>query len=62
MKCNIKYISRILDNYKNNSIKTVQQAQEYEQQFKNQKTSSLSAREKRDLEFKKLEEKYNDEN
>ncbi len=62
MKCNIKYISRILDNYKNNSIKTVQQAQEYEQQFKNQKTSSLSAREKRDLEFKKLEEKYKDEN
>ena len=34
-KCNIKYISRILQNYKNNSIETVQQAQEDEIRFKN---------------------------
>ena len=35
--CNIKYISRILDNYKQNNIKTVLDAQKDEEAFKNRK-------------------------
>lgn len=36
-KYNVKYINTILVNYKNNSITTVQQAQEEEKMFKNKK-------------------------
>ena len=36
-KCNIKYISRILESYAKNGIKTVVQAQNEEEKFKNQK-------------------------
>ena len=36
-KCNIKYISRILESYAKNGIKTVVQAQNEEEEFKNQK-------------------------
>ena len=36
-KCNIKYISRILESYTKNGIKTVVQAQNEEEEFKNQK-------------------------
>lgn len=35
-KCNIKYISRILESYQKNSITTIQQAQVSEENFKNQ--------------------------
>lgn len=35
-KCNIKYISRILESYQKNSITTIQQAQASEENFKNQ--------------------------
>jgi len=37
-KYNIKYVSRILDNYKKNGIITVQQAQQAEENFKNGKS------------------------
>jgi len=36
-KYNLKYISRIIDNYKKNGIITIQQAQAEEEQFKNRK-------------------------
>lgn len=38
-KYNIKYISRILENYKNNGIKSVQEAQQEEENFKNKKNT-----------------------
>lgn len=38
-KYNIKYISRILENYKNNGIKSVQEAQQEEEDFKNKKNT-----------------------
>ena len=41
-KYNVKYINTILVNYKNNSITTVQQAQEEEKAFKNKKETKKS--------------------
>ncbi len=58
----LQYIETILNNYQKNGIKTVQQAQEFDENFRNKSNRQLSAREKRDLEFKELEEKYKDEN
>lgn len=53
---NLKYIDSILQNYKRNNIKTVQQAQEKDLKFKEKKQGEkqLSAREKRDLHFEQL--------
>ena len=50
--CNIKYISRILDNYKQNNIKTVQDAQKDEQNFKNKKRNKIVKPEWIDKEIK----------
>lgn len=41
-KYNIKYINTILVNYKNNSITTIQQAQEEEEKFKNRKNNKVN--------------------
>ncbi len=54
-KFNIKYIDRIIYSYKKDNITTVQQAMEREEDFKNNKTSSKSAREKRIEEWLKSE-------
>lgn len=40
--CNIKYISRILDNYKRNNIKTILEAQKDEEEFKNKKQNKTN--------------------
>lgn len=62
-KCNIKYINSILNNYKRNSITTVQQAQEEEQQFKirkeeQQKYKGLSFKEQEYLRQQEMAEKW----
>ena len=66
--CNIKYISRILESYKNKNIKTVKDAQKDETKFKNkyQKTNlqttewlglDIESEEATEEEIKKLEER-----
>ena len=57
----LKYIKSILKNYKAKNIKTVQQAQEDEMEYKKRKEKGLTAKEKRDLEFKELLKKYESE-
>ena len=42
--CNIKYISRILDSYKQKNIKTVQDAQKDEEAFKNKKQNKTTTK------------------
>lgn len=41
-KYNIKYISRILENYKKNNIQTIKQAQEEEKKFKNKNNKEIT--------------------
>ena len=54
-KYNIKYISRILDNYKTKNIKSIQQAQEDEEKFKRKKEDSKkTSREKMDEVFERF--------
>lgn len=55
-KYNIKYINTILVNYKNNSITTVQQAQEEEERFKNRKNNKVNNPEWFEKEIKKKED------
>ena len=55
---NIKYISTILHNYKMRNIKTVQQAQEEEKRFKEKNTRGMTASEKRQEMYRRIEEKY----
>ena len=63
---NIKYIDTVLSNYKKNSITTVQQAQEQEKKFKEKKNGNgekqMTASEKRQEMYKRLEEKYGNDN
>ena len=64
-KHNIKYISTILNNYKMQNIKTVQEAQIKEEEYKNKKAkkvenSNKTASEKRQEMYKRLEGEYND--
>lgn len=61
-KYNIKYISVVLHNYKMNSIKTVQQAQEEKVKFKHKpKKEYKSAYEKRQEMYRRLEEEYDNQ-
>lgn len=63
--CSIKYISRILENFERNNIKTVQQAQQQEQKFKNKTkvdkpewiNKTYDEEQASDEEIKKLEER-----
>ena len=62
-KCSIKYISRILNAYERENIKTVQQAQEREREYveakKNKKEKKYkTAQEKRFEMYRRLEEEY----
>lgn len=59
---NIKYIATILQNFEKQSIKTVQQAQEIEKKFREKNNKVMSASEKRQEMYKRLEEKYKDDN
>ena len=63
---NIKYIDTVLSNYKKNSITTVQQAQEQEKKFKEKKNGNserpMTASEKRQELYKRMEEKYGNDN
>lgn len=60
---NLKYIETVLHCYKKNNIKTVQQAQEQEKKFKENKEKkqgqkNMTASEKRQEMYKRMEEKY----
>lgn len=61
-KYNIKYISVVLNSYKNNSITTVQQAQEEKEKFKHKsKKEYKSVYEKRQEMYRRLEEEYDNQ-
>ena len=61
-KCTIKYISRILDTYQRENIKTVQQAQQKEKEYleskEKQNKNYKTAQEKRFEMYRRLEEEY----
>lgn len=64
---NLKYIATILNNYKKNNITSVQQAQEQEKKFKEktqtkQEEKTMTASEKRQEMYKRVEEKYKNGN
>lgn len=63
-KYNLKYISRILDNYKKNGIITIQQAQEEEEKFKSgiKKNSNELLYDKMNEWAKKAEEREKNDN
>lgn len=55
-KYNINYINTILVNYKNNSITTIQQAQEEEERFKNRKNNKVNNPEWFDKQIDKVQD------
>lgn len=61
-KYNIKYINTILVNYKNNSITTIQQAQEEEERFKNRKNNKVNNPEWFDKKIDKVQDNGEIEN
>ncbi len=61
-KYNIKYISTTLLNYEKNSITSVIQAKDEELKFKNKHESLSSSNERRQESYKRMEEKYKNDN